>query len=224
MPKKKKDEEVEGLLSEETSETAIKDTGAQSAGGEALAAMDSPSDLEADPTAPLESLSAEASGDESAPVGELSGENSARMDKKSAGDTGTEDDNVTDAEPSILGSVAKAALSVLESAAVTIGKGAAKVVSVVGDNTGSETPVKHSKRAEKIGIVASDKMTKTVTVRVDRLVKHPVYRKYVKKRKKFMAHDDLGAKIGDKVKIVETRPMSARKRWRVVEILHKAEL
>ena len=80
------------------------------------------------------------------------------------------------------------------------------------------------KRAEKIGIVSSDKMMKTVTVRVDRLVKHPVYRKYVKKRKKFMAHDEMGAKIGDKVKIVETRPMSARKRWRVVEIIQKAEL
>lgn len=83
---------------------------------------------------------------------------------------------------------------------------------------------KTSKRAEKIGIVSSDKMMKTVTVRVDRLVKHPIYRKYVKKRKKFMAHDDLGAKIGDKVKIVETRPLSARKRWRVVEIIQKAEL
>ena len=83
---------------------------------------------------------------------------------------------------------------------------------------------KVSKRAEKIGIVSSDKMMKTVTVRVDRLVKHPVYRKYVKKRKKFMAHDDMGAKIGDKVKIVETRPLSARKRWRVVEIIQKAEL
>jgi small subunit ribosomal protein S17 len=81
-----------------------------------------------------------------------------------------------------------------------------------------------SKRAEKVGIVASDKMMKTVVVRVDRLVKHPVYRKYVKRRKKFMAHDELGAKIGDKVKIVETRPMSARKRWRVVEIIQKAEL
>jgi small subunit ribosomal protein S17 len=83
---------------------------------------------------------------------------------------------------------------------------------------------KTSKRAERVGIVSSDKMTKTVVVRVDRLVKHPVYRKYVKKRKKFMAHDELGAKIGDKVKIQETRPMSARKRWRVVEIIQKAEL
>lgn len=80
------------------------------------------------------------------------------------------------------------------------------------------------KRAEKVGIVSSDKMTKTVVVRVDRLVKHPIYRKYVRKRKKFMAHDEFGAKIGDKVRIVETRPLSARKRWRVVEIIQKAEI
>lgn len=96
-----------------------------------------------------------------------------------------------------------------------------------GDGTAATASVngkKAGKRAEKVGIVASDKMTKTVVVRVDRLVKHPVYRKYVKRRKKFMAHDELGAKIGDKVKIVETRPLSARKRWRVVEIIQKAEL
>jgi small subunit ribosomal protein S17 len=89
---------------------------------------------------------------------------------------------------------------------------------------GDAGTAKRGKRAEKIGVVASDKMTKTVVVRVDRLVKHPIYRKYVRKRKKFMAHDEMGAKIGDKVKIVETRPMSARKRWRVVEIIQKAEL
>ena len=67
-------------------------------------------------------------------------------------------------------------------------------------------------------------MTKTVVVRVDRLVKHPIYRKYVKKRKNFMAHDELGAKTGDKVRIVETRPLSARKRWRVIEIIQRAEV
>jgi small subunit ribosomal protein S17 len=90
------------------------------------------------------------------------------------------------------------------------------------ENDGST--VKKGKRAEKIGVVTSDKMMLTVVVRVDRLVKHPIYRKYVRKRKKFMAHDEKGAKIGDKVRIVETRPMSARKRWRVVEIIQKAEL
>jgi small subunit ribosomal protein S17 len=99
---------------------------------------------------------------------------------------------------------------------------AAEADAAEGD--GDATTVKRGKRAEKIGVVASDKMTKTVVVRVDRLVKHPIYRKYVRKRKKFMAHDETGAKIGDKVRIVETRPLSARKRWRVVEIIQKAEL
>jgi len=78
------------------------------------------------------------------------------------------------------------------------------------------------RRTEKIGVVVSDKMTKTVVVMVERLVKHPKYRKYVRRRKKFMAHDEMGAKVGDKVKIIETRPLSARKRWRVVEILQRA--
>jgi len=125
----------------------------------------------------------------------------------------------------VLDTVASVAAGALETVAVVVGKGAAKVASVIGVDSDDEAPTERvHKRAEKIGVVASDKMTKTVTVRVDRLVKHPVYRKYIKKRKKFMAHDEMGAKIGDKVRIVETRPMSARKRWRVVEILHKAEL
>ena len=113
--------------------------------------------------------------------------------------------------------------SVLESVAVTIGQTAAAVVNAVTGGPDAPTAKVH-KRAERVGIVSSDKMTKTVVVRVDRLVKHPVYRKYIKKRKKFMAHDETGAKIGDKVRIVETRPLSARKRWRVVEIIQKAEL
>jgi len=95
---------------------------------------------------------------------------------------------------------------------------------VAAETEGGESGPHKGKRAERIGLVTSDKMTKTVVVRVDRLVKHPVYRKYVRKRKKFMAHDETGAKIGDKVRIVETRPLSARKRWRVVEIIQKAEL
>ena len=85
----------------------------------------------------------------------------------------------------------------------------------------SEKP--KGKRAEKVGVVFSDKMTKTVVVRVDRTVKHPMYRKYMKKRKKFMAHDELGAAEGDKVRIVESRPLSARKRWQVVEIIQRAQ-
>jgi len=89
-------------------------------------------------------------------------------------------------------------------------------------DTSDSGEAKH-KRAENVGVVFSDKMTKTVVVRVDRTVKHPLYRKYMKKRKKFMAHNELGASEGDRVKIVETRPLSARKRWRVVEIIQKAQ-
>jgi len=77
-------------------------------------------------------------------------------------------------------------------------------------------------RVQKIGTVASDKMQKTVVVRVDRQVLHPKYRRYVRRTSKFMAHDDLGATIGDRVRIVETRPLSAKKRWRVIEIVQKA--
>src|SRR5687768_2530280 len=77
-------------------------------------------------------------------------------------------------------------------------------------------------RSQKVGIVYSDKMQKTVVVRVDRLVLHTKYRRYVRRTSKFMAHDELGATVGDKVRIVETRPLSARKRWRVMEIVQKA--
>lgn len=86
------------------------------------------------------------------------------------------------------------------------------------------TPTKSARgnRVQKIGTVASDKMQKTVVVRVDRQVLHPKYRRYVRRTSKFMAHDDLGATVGDRVRIVETRPLSARKRWRVIEIVQKA--
>src|SRR4029453_1020257 len=77
-------------------------------------------------------------------------------------------------------------------------------------------------RSQKEGTVSSDKMAKPVVVQVDRLVRHPKYRRYVRRTSKFMAHDETGATIGDKVRIVETRPLSARKRWRVIEIVQKA--
>jgi small subunit ribosomal protein S17 len=91
-----------------------------------------------------------------------------------------------------------------------------------GESPVSKTPVR-GRRTEKIGLVTSDKMTKTVVVRVDRLIKHPIYKRYVRKRDKFMAHNEIeGIGIGDQVRIVETRPLSARKRWRVVEVVRKA--
>ena len=87
--------------------------------------------------------------------------------------------------------------------------------------TDAGAPPRH-RRQEKIGLVTSDKMQKTVVVRVERQVRHRKYKRYIRRRTKFMAHDDMGAHIGDIVRIVETRPLSARKRWRVVEIDQKA--
>ncbi len=79
-------------------------------------------------------------------------------------------------------------------------------------------------RKERIGIVKSNKMTSTITITVERKVKHPLYGKFVKKTSTFMAHDEGNtANIGDRVRIMETRPLSKRKRWRLVEILERAK-
>lgn len=100
-------------------------------------------------------------------------------------------------------------------------------VKVLGDapaeveSQAPSAPPKH-RRQEKVGLVTSDKMTNTVVVRVERQVQHRKYRRYIRRRTKFMAHDEIGAHTGDIVRIVETRPLSARKRWRVVEIVQKA--
>ena len=96
---------------------------------------------------------------------------------------------------------------------------------IAESSTGSEAAQvakRRAHRSQKVGTVASDKMQKTVVVRVDRLIRHMKYRRYVRRTSKFLAHDELGATVGDKVRIVETRPLSARKRWRVVEIVQKA--
>lgn len=76
----------------------------------------------------------------------------------------------------------------------------------------------------KIGLVSSDKMDKSRVITVERRIKHPLYKKIVKKTSKFMAHDERNdSHLGDLVKIVETRPMSVRKRWRIIEIIEKAK-
>jgi small subunit ribosomal protein S17 len=76
------------------------------------------------------------------------------------------------------------------------------------------------RKTTKVGIVTGNKMKKTVTVLVERQVRHPLYKKIIKRRKKFLVHDEYEkCKIGDVVKIVETRPLSKRKKWRVQEIV-----
>ncbi|MBX2902521.1 MAG: 30S ribosomal protein S17 [Chitinophagales bacterium] len=79
-------------------------------------------------------------------------------------------------------------------------------------------------RKERVGIVTSDKMDKTITVAIEKRVKHPIYGKFVKQTKKFKAHDEKNdAKAGDTVKIMETRPLSKTKRWRLVEVVERAK-
>ena len=106
-----------------------------------------------------------------------------------------------------------------ETAVVVAGDVATERTAVAADGAKAS---RRGNRVQKVGTVSSDKMQKSVVVRVDRLVLHPKYRRYVRRTSRFMAHDDLGATTGDRVRIVETRPLSAKKRWRVVEIVQKA--
>lgn len=79
------------------------------------------------------------------------------------------------------------------------------------------------RQQEKIGIVTSNKMQKTVAVTVERQVIHPLYKRVVRRSKKFLAHDEKNeCRVGDTVRIQETRPLSRRKRWRVIEVVRKA--
>ena len=106
-----------------------------------------------------------------------------------------------------------------------LGPGAAKGPTLDQD----EGPVQDPKsdrgsRKERVGLVVSDKPEKTVVVSVETLVRHPLYKKRVRRSKRFMVHDEQNvARTGDTVRIIETRPISARKRWRLANIISRAE-
>ena len=86
------------------------------------------------------------------------------------------------------------------------------------------TTLERNLRKVKVGVVTSNKMDKSISVKVERKVKHPLYGKFVKKSTKFHAHDEKNeCGIGDKVRVMETRPLSKDKRWRLVEIIEKAK-
>lgn len=88
----------------------------------------------------------------------------------------------------------------------------------------SDASLKRGRRKTRIGKVVSNKMDKSIIVAIERKIIHPIYKKYFKKTTKFMAHDQNNvANIGDIVKIMETRPLSARKRWRLVEVIEKVK-
>lgn len=79
-------------------------------------------------------------------------------------------------------------------------------------------------RKQRTGVVSSVSMDKSITVTIERKLRHPIYGKYVKKSKKFMAHDEKNdSKVGDIVRIMECRPLSKRKKWRLVEIIERAK-
>ncbi len=101
-------------------------------------------------------------------------------------------------------------------------------MSTESTQTQETTPIQEDSarklRKERVGVVTSDKMNKSITVTVERRVMHPKYGKFVKLSSKFMAHDDKDdAHIGDTVRIAETRPMSKLKRWRLVEVIERAK-
>jgi len=80
-----------------------------------------------------------------------------------------------------------------------------------------------SRKKNRVGTVVANKMDKTITVSVERQFAHPLYKKIIKKSKNFLVHDESNqARVGDKVRIVESRPLSKRKRWKLVEIIEKA--
>ncbi|MBI4468047.1 MAG: 30S ribosomal protein S17 [Acidobacteria bacterium] len=89
----------------------------------------------------------------------------------------------------------------------------------MSETQATAAPNRRNRRKEEVGIVVSNRMTRSVVVEVERLVPHPRYRRVLKRRARFMAHDEKGCQIGDKVRIVESRPMSASKRWRILEVV-----
>lgn len=87
-----------------------------------------------------------------------------------------------------------------------------------------EAPVRTTRRKVRVGKVVSNKMEKSIVVSIERRMPHPIYKKYFKRTTKLMAHDEKReAAVGDTVRIMETRPLSARKRWRLVEIVERAQ-
>lgn len=83
---------------------------------------------------------------------------------------------------------------------------------------------KRNLRKERIGLVVSNKMDKSIVVQIERRFKHEIYKKFIKKTNKFVAHDEKNdCNIGDKVRIMETRPLSKNKNWRLVEIIERAK-
>jgi small subunit ribosomal protein S17 len=120
--------------------------------------------------------------------------------------------------------IAETAQDLVEAGEAGLDAGPAKGPALDQDEGQIQTDTERNRRKERVGLVVADRADKTVTVSVEALVRHPMYKKRVRRSRKFMAHDERNeARVGDTVRIVETRPLSARKRWRLANIISRAE-
>ena len=120
--------------------------------------------------------------------------------------------------------VAETPQDLIEAGEAGLAAGPAKGPALDQDEGQIQTDTERNRRKERVGLIVSDRADKTVTVSVEALVRHPMYKKRVRRSKKFMVHDEGNeARVGDTVRIVETRPLSARKRWRLANIISRAE-
>ena len=120
--------------------------------------------------------------------------------------------------------VAETPQDLIEARETGLDAGPAKGPALDQDEGQIQTDTERNRRKERVGLIIADKADKTVTVSVEALVRHPMYKKRVRRSRKFMVHDERNeARVGDTVRIVETRPLSARKRWRLANIISRAE-
>ena len=120
--------------------------------------------------------------------------------------------------------VAETPQDLIETGETGLDAGPAKGPALDQDEGQIQTDTERNRRKERVGLIISDRADKTVTVSVEALVRHPMYKKRVRRSRKFMVHDERNeARVGDTVRIVETRPLSARKRWRLANIISRAE-
>jgi small subunit ribosomal protein S17 len=120
--------------------------------------------------------------------------------------------------------VAETPQDLVEAGETGLDIGPAKGPALDQDEGQIQTDAERNRRKERVGLIVSDKADKTVTVAVEALVRHPMYKKRVRRSKKFIVHDERNeASVGDTVRIIETRPLSKRKRWRLANVISRAE-
>ena len=120
--------------------------------------------------------------------------------------------------------VAETPQDLVEAGEAGLATGPAKGPALDQDEGQIQTDTARNRRKERVGLIVSDRADKTVTVAVEALVRHPMYKKRVRRSRKFMVHDERNeARVGDTVRIIETRPLSARKRWRLANVVSRAE-